>query len=178
MKIKSLLFCSMALTLLALPSHAVVIGSYPGLDKLIKQSSTIAIVRVDDSVFGFGPDGWVNHKCLVYQTLKGDLKPNTNLPIMLNEFVGSQSNFGGQALAPMTTHLVFLNRSAQPINGAKYSIVCAEGADLPLSPLGNETKPKGKTLKLQIQTLIRRYRVYRDEQIKYEDELLNKSLAE
>ncbi len=178
MKIKSNLLCLGVLSLFALPCRAVVIGNYPGLDKLIEQADTIAIVRIDDETLSSGPDGWTRRNCLVFQTLKGDLKPNQRVPISLNGFVGLKSNFGGEGLAPMTTHLVFLNRSAQPINGASYSIVTYEGADLPLSPLGNETKPEGKTLKLQIQTLISRYRTYRDAQIKREDELLDKSLAE
>lgn len=49
---------------------------------------------------------------------------------------------------------------------------------MPLSPLGNEKKPEGKTFKAQIQTLIRRYKDYRAAQAKKEDALLNKALAD
>lgn len=177
--IKSALLCLGVLSLSALPSHAVLIRYYPGLDKLSDEADTIAIVRIESSNSpGMMIDGWTRRRCFVYQSLKGSLKPNQLVWISLNDFVGPQSNFGGQSLAPMTTHLVFLNHSKQAVNGANYSIVCDKGADLLLSPLGNETKPKGKTLKAQIQTLIGRYKIYRDEQMKKEDVLLDEALGE
>ena len=177
------LFCLGLLATFALPSHAVLVGPYPGLDKLIQEADVIAVVRVEDAP-NMGVDGWTRRSCLVYQTLKGDL-PSSNkdnnfrrIPITLNDFVSVKSNIGGESLAPMSSHLVFLRQYKKPVNGANYSILTYRGADMPLSPLGNETKPTGKTLVAQIQTLLRRYKIYRDEQIKHEDETLNKALAE
>lgn len=175
--IKLVLLYSLALSLLALPCQAVVIGAYPGLDKLIDQSDAIVVVRIDDAFAASGANGWMNHKCLVYQTLKGDLKPGTQATLFLNEFVGPRLNFG-QPLAPMTNHLLFLKHFEPSFRGANYSAITDDGADLPLSPLGNETKPEGKTLKLQIQTLIRHYQTYRDAELKREDALLQRALSE
>lgn len=175
-----LLLCLAASCVFAVPGRAVAIGFYPGLDKLVETADTIAIIRVEDAPSGGMTDGWTLRNCYVYQTLKGDLKTTNygRVKIMLNEFMSVKSNFGGEGLAPMTSHLVFLSSSKASVNGANHTIVTYEGADLPLSPLGNEKKPQGKTLKAQIQTLIRRYKTYRDEQIKRENELLDKSLAE
>lgn len=171
------LLCAVALGALAWPGQAVMIGGYPGLEALIKEADTIAIVRVEGASSGLVVNGWTRRSCYVYQTLKGTLKINERVLISLNRFVGTRSDFG-ESLAPMSTHLVFLNRSETPINGANYSIIGRQGADLPVSPLGNETKPAGKTLKAQIQTLIRRYQNYRAAQTKREDAMLNKALAE
>ena len=177
------LLCTVALGALALPSRAVVIAPYPGLDKLIETADIIAIVRVEDAP-PMGIDGWTRRSCMVYQTLKGDLKPTDpsndshRTEIMLNEFVGLKSNFDGEGLGPKSSHLVFLRHSKEPINGADYSILTYQGADMPLSPSGNETKPAGKTLKARIQTLLARYKTYRDHQIRRENETLNKALAE
>ncbi|HEX8463610.1 MAG TPA: hypothetical protein VF627_03245 [Abditibacterium sp.] len=171
MKISTRFFlCAVTLGALAWPSQALTIGYYPGLDALIKEADIIAIIRVESSTLTIEPNGWIRPNCYVYQTLKGDLKAQTNLPLSLNGAVSVNSSFSGDAFAPMTTHLVFLD--------ASRSIICREGSDVPLSPLGNETKPAGKTLKAQIQTLIRRYKTYRDAQIKRENQLLDKALAE
>ena len=174
-----LLICVGVLGALALPSRAVLIGFYPGLDALIKEADTIAIVRVESApTNGIMVDGWAKRDCYVYQSLKGDLKANQRVKILLNEGVGVKSNFDGSGLASMSTHLVFLSRSSEELSGAKYTIICREGADIPLSPLGNEKKPDGKTLKAQIQTLVRRYKAYRAQQAQREDKLLDKALAD
>lgn len=170
------LLCAGVLGALAWPGQSVTLGPYSGLNALIKEADAIAIIRVENSPEGW-PDGWIRPQCYVYQTLKGNLKANTRVPISLNQFVGTRSDFG-ESLAPKSTHLVFLEHSKAPINGANYSILQMRGADLPVSPFGNETKPKGKTLKAQIQTLIRRYQNYRAAQTKREDAMLNKALAE
>ena len=169
--------CAAVLSVLSWPAHAVLIGFYPGLDTLIKEADTVAIIRIETSVLG-GPDGWTRPDCYVYQTLKGNLKANRRVPISLNQFVGARSGFDGAFLAPGSTHLVFLRYDRPAVNGANYSILQTRGADLLVSPLGNEKKPAGKNLKAQIQTLIRRYKIYRDAQIRREDQLLEQALAE
>lgn len=109
MKFSRLLVCVGVLGTLALPSQAVIIGSYPGLDKLIQEADTIAIVSVEyGTESGSMIDGWARRDCYVYQTLKGNLKADQSVKILLNDAVGIKSNFDGSGLAPMSTHLVFL----------------------------------------------------------------------
>ena len=168
-------------SLCAFPSHANS-GPYPGLDFLIESADTIAIVGVEYSpTIGGIPIPIINNEirsdCTVYQTLKGDLKTGTRLPVLLNNAAALRPIINGD-LASMSTHLVFLRRYKDPINGVGYAVLRQKGADLPLSPIGIETKAAEKTLKAQIQTLIQRYKTYRDEQRKREDAILDKALAE
>ena len=135
--------CACVLLGLSLPGHAVAIGNFPGLDRLIRDADTVAIVRVDDAVVGFGPDGWMTRRCYVYQTLKGNLKQNTTVPLMFNEFVGLKSNVGGQTFAPMTTHLVFLNRSI-PSNGATIASCAMTAPICRFRPLATKPNRKAK----------------------------------
>lgn len=178
MKIKSVLLCLGVLSLWALPCHAVFVGSNPGLEALSKQADVIAMVRVDSGFDRSSANGWERRDCFVYQTLKGDLKANQRIPILLNDLSCFGSRFSDESLAPMSSHLVFLRYSKEPANGANYLSIVCPGADLPLAPSNNETKPEGATLKAQIQTLVRRYRAYRDEQMKKVDESLDKTLEE
>ena len=172
------LLCLVALCALALPSRAIFSRPYPGLDKLIGEADVVAIVRVEDAPPSPITEGWTPCSCTVYQTLKGDLKPKQRVKLMLNKGVSVNSNFNGKSLEPNSTHLVFLKNSNEADFGTKHRVLNYRGADMQLSPLGNETKPAGETLKAQIQTLIGRYQKYRDEQIKREDEILDKALAE
>ena len=152
------------------PAHATLIGPYPGLDALVKEADAIAVVRLDSAPSHEGINGNSKARCTVLQTLKGHLKAHGRVQIGLNDAVSvGPSNL---------TRLMFLHSSKPTGGAATYDIILREGADLPMAPQEYETKPAGNTLKAQIQTLIRRYQTVRNAQIKLEDELLDKSLAE
>jgi hypothetical protein len=79
--------CSILIAVVILISavaHGVIIGYFPGLDKLIEEADAIVILRVDKQDTDFGsPTLYSTHDCYVYQTLKGDIPVNTNVRFRL-----------------------------------------------------------------------------------------------
>ena len=93
-------------------SYGVLIGDFPGLDSLIKKSDAIVILRIDDAKHSLDQmDGWQARKCFVFQSLKGDLKKDTRVEVLLNHWLAMQQNALG--FASMSTHLVFLHQTVR-----------------------------------------------------------------
>jgi len=172
MKIKILL-CALASLAFIGSAHAVIIQRYPGLNGLLAEADDVAVVRIEDGSsvppLSIGRV-MADRKCFVLQTLRGDLKNEQQVTISLD---------GGASLAPMTTHLLFLRKIELPKGqGASYETLATEGTDFPMSRFDNTANLEGDTTKARIQTLIRRYKTYRDEEIKWEDVLLDKAFGE
>src|SRR5262245_4581136 len=94
-----------AIVLLASVARAVLIGNFPGLDKLIDQADAIVILRIDHDVSsGRSPTLYSTHDCYIYQTLKGEIPADKTIRLQLmdtrTEFV--------TPFALSSTHLMFL----------------------------------------------------------------------
>ncbi|MHC4460986.1 MAG: hypothetical protein ACYS6W_10905 [Planctomycetota bacterium] len=143
---------SLALLISSVPGHAVVIGYYPGLEKLIEQADAIVILRIDRHLTGFGsPTFYSTHECYIYQTLKGDIKKNTRINLQLMD---TEAGFA-TPYAWGSTHLMFLMKKATDDEPTEYRTTTSKGAQIRLSPLGHEKPPKGRTIREKIKNLIK-----------------------
>lgn len=163
--------------LLALPGGATIIGDFDSLDALITRADAIAVIRIDSHI---GEKDRLHidiastpHTCYVYQTLKGDIPVGKAVPMRL-----ADTSFAfREAFRLSSTHLVFLRKHSKDDKGIEYDSLLWQGANLEVSPFGNEKALTGKPVKLRIQMLVKTYREYRLQEAKREDKLLNKVLA-
>jgi len=146
--------------------HAYLIAPFPGLDQAIGKAHTIAIIRIDQEVDDDPINGICRMKCMIYQCLKGDLKPDTWVTLRL---MNCRSGGFVSPFQRWSTHLVFLSKE-----GDSYQNFNFEGSHLGLSPLGNEKMPEGKTLRDKIRTLMDRAIAHREQQAKREADFLKK----
>ncbi|MGV3772198.1 MAG: hypothetical protein ACO1QB_04795 [Verrucomicrobiales bacterium] len=138
--------------------RAVMVGPFPGLPKLIKESDAIAIVMIEEQISASKVtlDHWSSHRCLVLRSLKGDLTEGQRLDLKL---LDTQFSF----VSPFTigsTHLVFLVYG--PEGDLVFRNLQREGSILRLSPFGHEVEPAGPTLEQKIQNLLERSIAYWD----------------
>jgi hypothetical protein len=147
--------------------HAVLIGNFPGLDKAIEQANTIAIIRIDEHIQPApSPNLTTRHRCMVYQTLKGDLKAGEFVPI---DLMDTRASFVS-TFALYSTHLVFLSKS-----GESYRSLHFKGSVLRLPPTGNEKPVEGETVSAKVRVLLERAIAYGETEWKKEKEFLEKA---
>jgi len=143
---------SLALLISSVPGHAVPIGYYPGLERLIEQADAIVILRIDRHLSGFdSPTFYSTHECYIYQTLKGGIKNNSSINLRLMD---TEANFV-TPYAWGSTHLMFLMKKATNDEPTEYRTITFKGAHIQLSPLGHEKPPKGKTIEERIKNLVK-----------------------
>ena len=152
----------------AIPTYAYVIGNFDGLEKLIDRADAIAIVRIDGDISADPRNGYTTKRCYIYQSLKGDIPANKFLPLRLMDTSGSYR----EKFRLHSAHIVFLNKSAKSRDEAEYQSVNFVGANIEISPFGNEKLPANLSTKETIKLLIQRYVEYRDKEIKAEDAFL------
>ena len=88
--------------------NAVEVGYYPGLRKLVDKADAIVILRIDRHLSDFGsPKLYSTHECYIYQTLKGNIPPNSKINLQLMD---TRVNFR-TPYAWLSTHLMFLQLS-------------------------------------------------------------------
>ena len=163
----------LAVTLMiAVPCMARLFSGFSGLDKMIDNSDAIVIARIEQTTSRINLNGWETYRCMIYQSLKGDIKANSFVALRLAD---SNNVHFPSGIKEGNSYILFLNK-VEKSGGAPYASLSQEGDHIEVSPLGNEKKPAGKTTKEQVQTLIRNYIVYRDERLKKENVLLNKML--
>ncbi len=142
----------LALALALVPiarAEAVIIGNFDSLQKMIDRAEAIVVLRIDEHVdLRKLPSLITTHRCYLYQVLKGPLVKGSVVQLALRDNVGGLVT----PFARGSVHLMFLSRGSGP---APYVTMGYQGADLLLSPLGNE-KLQGKTVKQKIQNLLRR----------------------
>ena len=171
--IKKLTVLVAAVLLAVAVTHAVMIGFFPGLDKLIEQADAIVILRVDKHVTDFGsPTLYSTHDCFVYQTLKGDIPTNTTVRFQLMD---TRSSFV-TPYAILSTHLIFLTKKRMENEPTDYRTIEIRGANVRLSPFGNEKMPDGKTVRDQIRALLERAVEYNKKQHDKEQAFLNQMI--
>lgn len=143
---------SLALLISSVPGHAVVIGYYPGLEKLIEQADAIVILRIDRHLTGFGsPTFYSTHECYIYQTLKGNIENNTRINLQL---MNTKASFA-TPYAWGSTHLMFLMKKATDDEPTEYRTLTFKGAQIRLLPLGHEKPPKGRTIQEKVKNLLK-----------------------
>ena len=154
---------ALALALAPISSaHAVVIGNFDSLQKMIDRADAIVVLRIDEHVdLRRLPSLVTTHRCYLYQVLKGPLVKGTVVQLALRDLQGALVSPYAQG----SVHLVFLNRGS---GSTPWVTMGYQGADLLLSPLGNETL-QGKTIKEKIQNLLRRSQRDFEETRKRED---------
>jgi hypothetical protein len=153
MKMRALVI-AIFLGTLSTAAHAVRIGPFPGLDRLIEQADVVAIVRSDEHIQPAQDSNLMTrHRCYVYQTLKGDLPAAGRVVLNLRD---TRSTFVSP-FSFLSTHLVFLVRV-----GDGYENRAFKGSILRLSPFGNEKVPEGPTHQTQIGNLVTQSIAYWD----------------
>lgn len=124
----------------------------PRIEALIEQSDAIVILRIDTVCPGFGsPDFYSTHNCFIYKTLKGNIPINTRVTIRLMD----SPHAGATVYANGSSHLIFLIRKLDENEPTEYRSLMTNGAQVLLSPLGNEITPDGSTLEEQVRNVIK-----------------------
>ena len=158
---KRILLTGLGILLTASLAHAVLIGFFPGLDKLIERADAIVILRVDRHVTDFGsPTLYSTHDCYIYQTLKGNIPPNKTIRLQLMD---TRTSFV-TPYAILSTHLMFLTKKRTGDEPTDYRTIEFRGANTRLTPFGHEEMPAGKTTKDQITSLLKRTVEYNEKQ--------------
>ncbi|MGV3756386.1 MAG: hypothetical protein ACO1QS_13475 [Verrucomicrobiota bacterium] len=150
----------LSLLLCAGAAQAVMIGFFPGMDKLIEQADNIVILRIDRQVTPYDSLNQIGtYDCLILQTLKGEIPAGKNIQLQLRD----TRHFNFAPHEKYSTHLMFLS------NGRSLSIM---GANIRLSPLGHEKMPAGETTKERINSLLQSTIAYNQQQLAKEQEFL------
>jgi len=114
-------------------------------------ADAIVILRIDRHLSDFGsPTFCSTHECYIYQTLKGGIPNNARINLQLMNTEGSFAT----PYAHGSTHLMFLMKKASEDEPTDYRTVTVNGAQVPLSPLGHEKAPAGKTIEDKVKRLI------------------------
>ena len=159
------------LILWAVNLYGVMVADFPGLDKLIKKADAIVILRVEKQLTDLGsPTLYTTYECYIYQTLKGDIPTGKRIRIQLMD---ARTSFV-TPYAPFSTHLIFLTRKLTPNEPTDYRSLPTHGANVRISPFGNEKPPPGKSVKEKIQTLLMRASEYNRKQYEKEQASLNR----
>ncbi|MBI3876819.1 MAG: hypothetical protein HY300_12855 [Verrucomicrobia bacterium] len=143
------------------------IGPFPGLEKIIRESDAILLIRIEEKKL-LGVDTWCTYKCLVHSSLKGDFYPVTGAELRL---FGAAVRFPNQ-LYPGMDYLVFLKTPDPKHPGGAYSSLTYRGSILRLSPFGIGKKKEG-TVKEQIEHIIKVSQDFWRVEQEHEDALFN-----
>lgn len=157
-------------------SYGILYGEDPPkiLD-LIKYSDAIVILRIDDNIAGIGaPDFYSTHLCYIYQTLKGNIPEGQRIILRLSD---SPHAFA-TVYAGGSTHLIFLIKKLSEREPTEYRSLMTDGAQILVSPLGQERAPEGATLEDQIRNVIKGAIAYQTEKHEKKMEFLNAMLSQ
>ena len=173
MRLRTTVFA--AIMILPSTAIAVEIGSFPGIDKLIRKSDAVVILRIDHHIDTRpNPTLYTTHECYIYQTLKGGIPAGKRIRLRLMD---TRTSFV-TPYAHSSTHLMFLTKKRTPNEPTEFRTIEFKGANIRLSPLGHEKMPKGKTIEDKVKGLIKDALEYRRKQYKKEREFLESLLVE
>lgn len=138
-------------------ASAVVVGPFPGLDKMIEQSDLVVVIRIEpfpvptngNNVVRRGFDHWELYECMVMRVLKGAVPEKRNLKLWL---CGAITDWP-YSFTVGTTYIVFLNKESS--NGSDYRAPAIHGAVMRTSPFNHEKEPKGSTVLEKVAHVIR-----------------------
>lgn len=150
--------------------YATTTVTFPGLEALVEKADAIVILRIDRPVprTTNSYDSYTINECFIYQSLKGDIPPRTRITLTLMD---TNQTFG----TPFTRgshHLAFLTKKQTDYRSLAY-----EGANIRISPLGNETTPEGDSIADQIRTVVKQAKKHLETQQKREAKFLDKILS-
>jgi|TARA_B110000495_G_C22724187_1_gene425253 hypothetical protein len=172
-KTLTLTFACTALCLVPVPAFAVLIGDYPGLEVLIEKADAIVIARVDHHVDArSNPTLYTTHDCYIYQTLKGRIPSGRTTRLRLMD---TRTSFV-TPFAMHSIHIVFLTKKRSPDEPTDYRSIAMKGANIRLSPFGQERKLEGKTVAQQITGLLKGTIEYNQKQHEKEQAFLTRAL--
>jgi hypothetical protein len=167
MKRSPLLLVVISLLLVVPTARAVMIGFFPGLDKLIEQADAIVILRIETHEGDIlDPTLYSTHNCYIYQSLKGDIPINKRITLRLMD---TRSEFQ-PPFGLMSTHLMFLRKTKD--EPTEYRTLQVQGANVRLSPFGHEKLPEGETVKDRVIALIKSAAAYRKKEYEKEQAFL------
>jgi hypothetical protein len=147
--------------------QAVLIGHFPGLEQLIEKADAIVVLRVEQNISqGRSDNLYSTHRCYIYQTLKGEIVPNSRVVLQLMD---TRSEFV-PPFVPSSTHLVFLIKKQDPREETDYRTIPIIGAAVRLSPFGNEKLPEGATTADKIRSLVKTAKAYGASEFKKEND--------
>lgn len=136
--------------------YAVFIAPFPGLEKLISRSDAIVVLGIERQLNDVDPNLYATYDCMVYQTLKGEIPTGKTVRFQLMDTRTSFVN----PFAVGSAHLMFLTRKRTENEPTEYRTIEIEGANVRVTPFGNERLPEGATIADQIRTLLRRTSQY------------------
>ena len=172
-KTLTLTFACTALCLVPVPAFAVLIGDDPGLEALIEKADAIVIERVDHHVDArSNPTLYTTHDCYIYQTLKGRIPSGKTTRLRLMDTRTSLMT----PFAMHSTHLVFLTKKRSPDEPIDYCTINIQGANIRLSPFGQERKLEGMSVAQQIKGLLKGTIEYNQKQQEKEQAFLTRGL--
>ncbi len=153
--------------------HGALIAFFPGFDELIRTADAIVILRIEKRISGNTRFTlYDTYECYIYQTLKGEIPVNQRVRFRLMD---ARTSFVSP-FTDMSTHLVFLTKKRMLDEPTDYRSLEIQGANILISPFGNEKMPNGKTIKEKIQILLARTLEYNKKQYEKEQMFLNKML--
>ena len=150
MKIYTVILAAYAILITTI-ANAVTIGYFPGLEPLIEEADAIVILRVDQNLSDFNsPTLYSTHDCYIYQTLKGDIPPNTTVRFQLMD----TRHASATPYSIRSTHLMFLTKKRGEYEPTDYRTLQIHGANITLPSSGHEVRPEGKAVADQIRTIL------------------------
>jgi hypothetical protein len=149
--------------------YAVLIGPFPGLEKLSSKSDAIVILRVDHQLTDVDSNLYATYDCIVYQTLKGEIPTGKTIRLQLMD---TRTSFVSP-YAIHSSHLMFLTRKRNDNEPTEYRTIETEGANVLLTPFGHEQMPEGKTIEDRIRSLLKRTIEYNEIEHRKERDFLD-----
>ncbi len=156
--------------------HAIFIGDFPGWKELIDSADAIVILRIDrysdtHTVF---MTPYRTYQCFIYQTLKGDIPKDSQIEL---ELMDARFEFVSP-YALSSTHLMFLAKEEKGDEPAVYWTLPVKGANIEVSPFGQEKPPRGATIEEQIRNLVKSAIAYRAKEHEKHQKFLRSLLEE
>lgn len=133
----------------AAKASAVVVGPFPGLDKMIERSDLVVVVRVERVENQMMSDHWGVYGSRVIRVLKGQAPEKGYAKLQM---CGAITDWP-YSFATGTEYIVFMNKTS--INGAEYLAPAIYGAVMRASPFNHEKEPKGNTVLEKVAHVIR-----------------------
>ncbi len=161
-----------ALLMLVAKVNAIMVGPFPGLDKLIGMSDTVMIVHIDRKINSGGWDGWGIYECSVLRVLMGPASEKERVRVWVCGFI----NVRGDDIPSETMQLVFLKKDST--NAGDYRAPAVMGAVMRAEPSSHLKQPRGDTVRERIEQVIREGRDYCQMLYAKEQKLFSEALGE
>lgn len=160
------------LLLLVAKADAIMVGAFPGLDKLIGMSDTVMIVHIDRKVNSGDWNGWGVYECSVLRVLMGPAPEKERVRVWMCGLINPWADHFPSG----TMQLVFLKKEST--NAGDYRVPAEMGAVMRAEPSSHLKQPKGDTVRERIEQVIREGRNYCQTLYAKEQKLFSEALGE